>query len=254
MGAHHRHAHAGAAHLQIGQVHDLAALVLHLHLLGGVAVVQLAADHGDDVGENLAGEGAALNRLALGLGDDLALQLAHALHARAGHRLIGAGDHLLDLGDLADAAQGHQRDDGGAVRVGDDALVELRVIGVDLRHHQRNLRIHAEGGGIVHEHRAGLHDCRGEVLGLGVLHRAQHEVHALEGVFGGLLNGDLLTAEGDGLAGAACAGEGEQGSHGEVALLQNADHLLSNCAGGAENCHIVGLHASFPPSLFIKPS
>ena len=43
---HHGNADAGAAALQLRQVHDLPALVLHLHLLGGIALKGLAADLG----------------------------------------------------------------------------------------------------------------------------------------------------------------------------------------------------------------
>ena len=75
---------------------DPAALVLHLHLLGGIAVFQLVADVGDDVQGDLVGEGPAIHRTALCQGRHLRLQLHQAGLARAGDRLIGAGHHGLD--------------------------------------------------------------------------------------------------------------------------------------------------------------
>ena len=38
VAAHHGHTDAGAADTQLRQVHDLPALVLHLHFLAGVAL------------------------------------------------------------------------------------------------------------------------------------------------------------------------------------------------------------------------
>ena len=54
VAAHDRHAHAGAADLQLGEMHDASALVLKLHLLGGIAGKLLAADLRDDVVGDLA--------------------------------------------------------------------------------------------------------------------------------------------------------------------------------------------------------
>ena len=44
-------------------------------------------------------------------------------------------------------------------------------------HDQRHLRIQAERGGIVHEHRAGGHDRMGKLLGDVIFRRAQNEHH-----------------------------------------------------------------------------
>lgn len=93
---HHGHAHTGAADLHLGQVEDLAALVLHLHLLARVAHVRLTADLGDDVVGDLVLEHLRLDGLARGERRDLIVQLVDAVLARAGDRLIGAGDDGLD--------------------------------------------------------------------------------------------------------------------------------------------------------------
>ena len=56
MRAQNGHAHARAVHAQVGQVHDLAALVLELHLLRSEALELLPADLRDEVARQLRGE------------------------------------------------------------------------------------------------------------------------------------------------------------------------------------------------------
>ena len=63
MRAQHRHAHAGAVHAQLGQVHDLAALVLQLHLLGGKALFLDAANLRNQVARELGGKCTRLGNL-----------------------------------------------------------------------------------------------------------------------------------------------------------------------------------------------
>ena len=120
--------------------------------------------------------------------------------AGAGHRLVAAGHDALDGTVVVQGVDGHQRDDGGAVGVGDDSLVLLHVLRIDLRHDQGHIRVHAEGAGVIHEHRARLDDGRGELLGDVVLRRAQHDVYALEGLVTGHLHGEVVALPVDGLS------------------------------------------------------
>ena len=212
---------------------DPAALVLHLHLLGGIAVFQLVADVGDDVQGDLVGEGLALHRTALCQGRHLLLQLHQAGLARAGDRLIGAGHHGLDGRELVDGGHRHQGNDGGAVGVGDNALVVKSVGAVDLGYHQGHVWIQTEAGAVVHKHRAGLYDGGGKLFGHAAAHGAQDEIHALEAAFAGLLNGDVPPLEEDGAARAAGAGQGPQRLYRKIILLQNLEHLAAHGAGGA---------------------
>lgn len=74
----HGHAHAGAVHAQLGQVHDLAALVLQFHLLGGKAFLLDAANLRNQVARQLGGKCARLgNLLAAAQGGQLGLELGH---------------------------------------------------------------------------------------------------------------------------------------------------------------------------------
>jgi hypothetical protein len=63
---------------QLGQPHDLPALVHHLRLLAGVAVGPERVDLRDHVEGDLAGKDLARQLGALRVGDDLRLELARA--------------------------------------------------------------------------------------------------------------------------------------------------------------------------------
>ena len=84
-------------------------------------------------------------------------QLVHPLLAGAGHRLVGRHHHALDAELVVQRLQRHHHLDGGAVRVGDDvALAEVaQRLRVHLRHHQRDVGLHAELAGVVDHHAAG---------------------------------------------------------------------------------------------------
>ena len=247
MRAHHGHPHAGAADQHLGEVQDLPALVLHLHLLAGVAEILLGPDLRDHVVGDGVGKGPGLVRLALELRLDLLGKLPHARHARAADGLVGGGYHGLDGAGLSEGRHGHQRDDGGAVGVRDDAFMPFRVLGVDLRHDQGHVLLQPEGAGIVHEHGPRVQDVRCEPHGDVVLRRAQNQVEALERVFLRLGDGHRLPLIQDGLAGAPGAGQGPEALHGEVPLRQNLQHLLAHRAGGSQDAYVHSLHGLFLP-------
>ena len=146
----HGHAHAGAVHAQLGQVHDLTALVLQLHLLGGKAFLLDAADLRNQVARQLGGKRARLgNLLAAAQGGQLSLELGHTGSASARSRLIRRDDHALHASKLVQRPCRNQADDGRAVGIGDKAVMPLDVVGIDLGHDQRHLGIHAEGMAVV---------------------------------------------------------------------------------------------------------
>ena len=61
VGAHYGYAHASASNVKLGEVHNLSALVLHLHFFGCVEVIAKTADLRDKVSCNLVGECFILN-------------------------------------------------------------------------------------------------------------------------------------------------------------------------------------------------
>ena len=105
----------------------------------------------------------------------------------------------------------------------------LHVLRIDLRH----IRVHAEGAGVIHEHRTRLDDGRGELLGDVVLRRAQHDVHALEGLVTGHLHGDVVALPVDSLSHGPGRRQQVQLLDGEIALGQYLHHLAAHRAGGA---------------------
>ena len=96
MGAHDGHAHAGAGDPETGQMQDLASLVLHLHLLGRVAVVFIGTDIGNDVERDLRREGLRFRSASFVQVVQLAGELLQPGLTGTGDRLVGAGHHGLD--------------------------------------------------------------------------------------------------------------------------------------------------------------
>ena len=242
MAAHDGHAHTGAAHLQLGQVHDLAPLVLHLHLLGGIALERLAADLRDNVVGDLILEHLRLDGLSLAQQLDLVHQFLRAARARAGRRLIRRGDDRLDGAVLIQGVDGHKAHDRGAVGVCDDALMLLHVLGIDLRDDQRHLGVETERRGVVDEHGPGLDDRGGKTLGDVVLRRAEDDVHALERLVARQLDRQLLPLPLHLLPHGARGRQQVQLCDGEVALGENLHHLLAHRAGGAQNGYVILFH------------
>ena len=223
-------------------MHDLAAFVLQLHFLVGIVIVHTGADVGHHVAGDLAGEDLGLHGLAGGQSVQLFFQLYNTGLAGTGHGLIGAGYHALNGGQLVQGVDGHGGDDGGAVGVGNDAVMLESVLGVDLGHNQRNVGVHTEGGGVVNEDGACLDDIGGKLPGEAAAYGTQYDIHTLEGIGSGFAHDDLFAAEGDSAACAAGRGQRQQGGNGEVALFQNLQHFTAHGTGGAQNGNVIFLH------------
>ena len=109
--------------------------------------------------------------------------------------------------------------------------------GVHLRHHQRDVVLEPQGGGVVHHRHAGRGQRPGMRLGEVAGDGEQREVQApgrLEAVF---LDGDL--AEGRFLLGAGAAGGGEetQFRDREVTLVQHLHQFLADRARGSDHAN-----------------
>ncbi len=151
----HRDAHTGGDHLDV-RVEDLAGLDHHLPLLLGRPVLHELVDVGDAVEGDLLGELLRLDRVVDEARLGLAEQLVHALLAGARNGLVGGDHHATDLEAVVQRLQRDHHLDGAAIRVGDDFPPgEAReVLRIDLRHHQRDVRLHAELAGVVDHHAA----------------------------------------------------------------------------------------------------
>ena len=119
--------------------------------------------------------------------------------------------------------------------IGDDALVLPDTARVDLGDHQRHVRVHAEGRGIVDHDRASLDGSGCELPGDVAARREQRDVDTLKGLLSELLDHDPLTAEVDGLAGRAGAGQRLELADREGALVHGGDEFGANSAGYAGN-------------------
>src|SRR5690348_7400338 len=116
-------------------------------------------------------------------------------------------------------------DDRGAIGVGDDAAMRPHRLRIDLRNDERHLRVHAEGGGVVHDHGALLHGERRETLGSAPAGGKERDVDTAEAVLLELAYGERLVAEGERLSGGAGGGEETQLGKRETPLLETADEL-----------------------------
>lgn len=78
-----------------------------------------------------------------------------ALGFDLGFHLVGRDDHALDTGGSVEWRDSHEGNDGGAVRVCDDAAPapapQLQVSPVDLGNYERNSLCHSEGRTVVHD-------------------------------------------------------------------------------------------------------
>ena len=114
-------------------------------------------------------------------------------------------------------------------------LVLAHGAGVDLGHHQRHVLIHAEGRGVVDDHRAGAHGGRREALRLRATGGEQRDVHALEAGVGEFLHRDIAAAEFHRFADRTRRGQQAQLDEREFALLEALHELDADGAGGAGN-------------------
>ena len=116
------------------------------------------------------------------------------------------------------------------------------VLGVDFRNDQRHIGVHAERAGVVHKHGPRLDDGRRKPLGDVVLRRAQHDVHALEGLIAGQLHGDVLSLPGQQLPHGPFRRQQVQLRHREIPLRQDLHHLTAHRTGGAQDRNFILFH------------
>ena len=125
-------------------------------------------------------------------------------------------------------------------------LMSLQRIGIDFRHHQRHVAVHAPGAGIV-DHQAALgRDLGRPFLGDGAARRHQADIGALEIVIVERLDLEGAVAERD--FGAHRAGRGQRHDFAdrELALRQHRQHFAPDIAGRADHCDFVSHRPSFP--------
>ena len=226
-------------------MHDLAALVLQLHLLGGEALLLDAANLRNQVARQLGGKRARLgNLLATAQGGQLGLELGHAGSAGARSCLIRRDDHALHARELMQRPGGNQADNGRAVGVGNEAVMPFDVVGVNLGHDQRHLGIQAKGMAVIDHDSAALDGLGQQLLGDIVAGGTEYDVTALKGLGASFLNHNLFAAELDGLARRACARQKLELADRKLLLVQALEHLGAHGSRRAQNSNRVLFHAS----------
>src|SRR6476620_1963076 len=204
---------------------DLAGLVDQLALLVGVVVpVGEAAGLGQDVEGDLVR--VDLRRRHVVAADHrarLGAQLVDRPLAGAGDGLVGGDHQALDPGRVVERFQGDDHLHGRAVRVGNDPLVALEGVGVDLGDDQRHVVVHAPVAGVVHDRRAGLDHLRGPLGADRAAGRGEDEVEALDRLVADRVHAQHLAAELDRLAGRALGGQRPQLGDREPATGEQLD-------------------------------
>ena len=235
MAVEHGHAHAGGGHLDRGIVEDLHGLVDHLHFFLGVVVLQEDVD----VRQHVEGDAVRID-LVFGLAHveqvaGLAFQFFQALLAGTGHGLIGGDHHAADAHGVMDGLEGHQHLDGGAVGVGDDALMAFQVFGVHFGDDQGAAVVHAPLGGVVHHHTAGMGGMGSEFFGSAAAGGEDGDVDTFEDIFLQFLHHQLVIAERHLGPGGTGRGESTHFRGRELAIVQGFQHFTAHGARGAHN-------------------
>ena len=175
-----RHTHAGGAHLHVG-VHDFARLVVHLHLLFGVAVVGKHIDMRNQIVSELIGKFFDRNRLTVKYFAILLFEFGHGRCAGAAGRLIGGHMHTFDVRQVFDGFQRHHHLNGCAVRIGyDTSRTHFGIFGIHLGHHQRHTIVHAERARIVNHNGAEFGNVGPKLLRHRRAGRHKRDGHAFE--------------------------------------------------------------------------
>ena len=179
-----------------------------------------------------------------GLALDSVFQILISAEPRAGNRLIGGIDDALDLIEVVQRLEGYHGLDGGAVGVGDDALVPIDILRVYFGNDQRNGFIHAPCAGIIDDNSSRL--CRHwSKFQASVAARAEQgnvNVFSIKAGFRQFLH-DIIPAKKCNLfSGAPLGGEEIIVFHGQLALLQNLKELAPYHAGCTNDCNVILFH------------
>ena len=237
MPVEHGDAHTGGGHADIRVLHNFGGFQNHLHLFLGVFVVQKDVDvrqavEGDAMGIGLDFRFTAVEQMA-----HLAFQLGDALLARAAYGLVSGHHHAPNNGGGVQRLQGHHHLNGGAIGIGDDAVVFLQSVGIHLGHHQRATLVHTPGAGVVHHHAARSHGMGCIFQRGGATRRKQGQVHAPEGFPGHFLHHQFVIPVGHLVAGRTRRRKRHHRSGGKIPLGQNVQHFAPDGACGARDGH-----------------
>ena len=240
MGTVNRNAHAGHRGLEVGQVHDAATLIFHLHFLLRVAGVQKGIDLRDDIERDLVRENFLHDGAPFGEVFGLMPELVDGSGAGSRNSLVAGGEKAGHAEGAVQWVKRHEGDGCCAVWIGNDATVVFDIRPIDFGNDKRHIVRHAEGGGIVHHHRATGHGRVGEVARDRSASAEERNIDAFERIQMQWLHRDFLATEGEGFSSGAGGCQQAEAGYGEVAAFHDAEHFHSDCAGSANDCDSMG--------------
>ena len=158
----------------------------------------------------------------------LLFELFHGCRAGTRSTLIRSDMNLLDMAQFVNRIEHDNHHNRGTVRVGDDAFGTVeRILGVDLRHHERHLGIHAPLRTVVNHHGAIFCDRLSKLGRCAATRRDEGDVHILEVVVVlQLLHRVSLATERILTAGTALRAEEQKVIDWELSLSKDTQELL----------------------------
>ena len=167
----------------------------------------------------------------------LLLQLQHRGKSGSTHRLIAAGGESREAEQPVQRRRRHQRDDRGAVRIGDQCGSRGKQMRVDLRHHQRHGWVHAEGARVVHHHGARGDEAWRPLAARGGIGGQDRHINALLGTLLQFLHHHRSGSEWQRFAGASTACKRAKFLHRKCALMQSLQRLAADRARCTHHRH-----------------
>ena len=214
-------------------MHNLLRLVVHLHLLLGIAVGLEDVNLRNDVVGQLMRE--LLDGLHLTLFYHfliLLLQFSHSGSTGTRSTLVRADMDALDVRDVLQRLQYDHHHDGGAVGIGNNAARTVQcILGIALRNHQGNIFVHAESAGVVNHHSTILGDGLGKLFRSASTGRGEGNVYVLEVVVVlEQLHGQFLATKSVFGTGRAFTAKQYQFVHRKIPFIEESQKLLTHGA------------------------
>ena len=199
----------------------------------------------DQVETDLVSKCGRLDRLAVQHLTGLFFQFSHTLGAGTAGSLIGGGNQTDQFLCPMERSHSHQHNDGGAVGVGDHALVKFGIFRVDFRNDQRHIIFHAECAGVINHQSTGIHHCLAIFLGNIRTGTEQSKIHTLEGFGRHFLNCNISAAKFSSLTGRTLGSQKLQIANRKITLFQRLDHFYTDCTGSTRHRNIEPLRHCF---------
>jgi hypothetical protein len=231
----HRHAHAGWADLNRVIANDLACLIDHLHLFGGVALMFRRADLRNQIESDRMGKRLTAIVVAGKLGARGLLQVAAACQSGAAGRLVGAHHDALDPRGVMQWLHRHHHLRRRAIRAGDDSLMVVDGLRIYLRYNQGYLRVHAPIAAFVDHDAASLDRPGSKIPRHFVGRAADRQIDPFECLRPEFLDRMFPAREHDFFAGRASRSQKFDPLKREIPLLKQLQNNGSHSAGSAHD-------------------